>query len=956
MVNLVTRYHNSKKMGLIDGKSIAKSIRNRISTQIQSIKSTNPRFNPTLTIFQVGTRQDSSTYVRMKRKASEDAGIHVNFIHLDESITEQSFLAQIDEQNNNPLVHGILIQLPISKHLNESTITARVKPCKDVDGFGPYNIGELNKRNGSPFFIPCTPQGIIELLKQSDVKISGANAVVLGRSDIVGAPVACLLRSLDATVTTLHSKSRNIQNFLQNADIVIVAIGHPEFVKGEWFSNNPNVVVIDVGTNYIEDSSTKSGFRCVGDVEFSSAQKYVRLLTPVPGGVGPMTVAMLMQNVFIAACSSLKSDTKQIFEPIKLSLSKPVPSDFEISRNQNPKPITQIASEAGILPSELELYGNFKAKIKLSILDRLSNRENGKYILITGITPTSLGEGKTTITVGLAQALGCHLNKMAFATVRQPSMGPTFGIKGGAAGGGYSQVIPMDEFNLHLTGDIHAISMANNLLAAAIDARIFHESTQQDNALYRRLVPVKNGIRKFTPTMLRRLEKLGISKTNPDDLTPDEITKFARLDIDPKTITWRRVVDCNDRFLRGITIGEAPTERGFTRSTGFDISVASECMAILSLSNSLKDMRQRLGQIVVATSKSGVPITAEDIGCAGAMAALLKDAIKPNLMQTLEGTPVLVHSGPFANISIGANSVLADKIALKLVGVDSSLPKDVKNSTKGYVVTEAGFDFAMGGEKFLDIKCRSSGLIPNVIVIVVTVRALKVHGGGPEIIAGTPLATEYLHENVELVEKGCSNLSKQITNAKMYNLPVLIAINKMSTDTELEHQVIRDISLKAGAVDAIVSNHWEEGGKGAIMLANRVIEVAELSNSDFKYLYDTEKLSIEAKISSIAKSMYGAAEVEFEPEALENIELYNKQGFDKLPVCIAKTQYSLSHNAKLKGAPTGFKFPIKEIRASIGAGYLYALAAEIQKIPGLPTYCGFMNVELNEDDEIEGMF
>lgn len=941
---------------LIDGKAIAKEIRGEIAQEIKSIREKNASFKPTLAIFQVGTRPDSTTYVKMKRKAAEEAGIDVMFVHLEEDVSEHSLLSQIQEMNHDPAVHGVLVQLPVPAHISEAKVTSAVEARKDVDGFGPYNIGELNKRNGKPFFHPCTPRGIIELLTRSGVQIAGSKAVVIGRSDIVGAPVAELLKSLDATVTVLHSKSKDIASYVAEADIVVVAIGKPEFVKGEWFKNNSNAVVIDVGTNFVDDSSKKSGYRCVGDVEFDAARQYVKLITPVPGGVGPMTVAMLMSNTFIAAKRALEGGDKPEFVPLPLNLIKPVPSDFEISRAQKPKEITQVAYEAGILPSELEPYGSTKAKVKLDLLERLSSRENGKYVLVAGITPTPLGEGKSTTTVGLAQALGAHLNRTVFANVRQPSMGPTFGIKGGAAGGGYSQVIPMDEFNLHVTGDIHAISMANNLLAAAIDTRMFHESTQKDAALYKRLVPSKRGSRKFTPTMKRRLKKLGIDKEDPNELTPEEITAFARLDIDPETITWRRVVDCNDRFLRGITIGEAPTERGFTRHTGFDISVASECMAVLALANSLSDMRERLGRIVIGASKAGVPITCEDIGCAGAMTALLKDAIKPNIMQTLEGTPVFVHAGPFANISIGANSVLADKMALKLAGVDASLSEEEKRDNQGYVVTEAGFDFTMGGERFLNIKCRSSGLVPDVVVIVATVRALKVHGGGPEVKAGAPLPAAYLNEDVDLLRKGCANLAKHIANANAYNLPVVVAINKMSSDTEREHAVIREESIKAGAVDAIVSNHWEEGGKGAVALAEGVIKACELPKQEFKFLYETEGLSVEDKIGAIAKEMYGAGEVEFLPEAQKKIELYTKQGFGNLPICIAKTQYSLSHDANLKGVPTGFKFPIRDVRASIGAGYLYALAAEIQTIPGLPTHCGFMNIEVNDEGEIEGMF
>lgn len=947
---------------LIDGKAIAAEIRATLNHEIKTIQAKHGDFKPHLTIIQVGDRPDSSTYVRMKLKAAEESDIECNIIKLPESVTEFELLHQIHQLNNNINVDGILIQLPIPAHLDETKITSAVVADKDVDGFGPFNVGELSKKGGNPLFLPCTPKGIMQLLQHTNVKLEGKNAVVLGRSDIVGKPMANLLTKAHANVSILHSKTPLdvLKQYLALAQIVVVAIGQPNFVKGDWL--NPEAVVIDVGANFIDDASKKSGSRMVGDVDFDSAKDKVAALTPVPGGVGPMTVANLLDNVLIAAKVhyNKNNETPKFTNPLKLDLLDPVPSDFEISRAQQPKKIDQVALEAGILDSELELFGSYKAKVSLDILNRLKNKKNGKYVLVTGITPTPLGEGKSTTTVGLAQALGAHLGKNVFANVRQPSMGPTFGIKGGAAGGGYSQVIPMDEFNMHVTGDIHAISMANNLLAAAIDTRIFHENTQKDGPLYKRLVPAKKGVRKFPTCHLRRLQKLGITKTNPDDLTPEEVSKFVRLDIDPDTITWRRVVDCNDRFLRGITIGEAPTERGFTRKTGFDISVASECMAILALSNSLQDMRERLGKMVIASSKAGEPITCEDIGCAGALTALLKDAIKPNIMQTLEGTPVFVHAGPFANISIGASSVLADKMALKLAGTSPDLSEEEREEQEGYVVTEAGFDFTMGGERFINIKCRSSGLVPDVIVIVATVRALKVHGGGPEVKAGAPLAAEYTQENCELLEVGCSNLAKHIANARQYGLPVVVAINKMSSDTDKEHEIIKQASLKAGAIDAIVSNHWQEGGKGAVDLAEGVIKASNSIDKDFKFLYDlgegSQPGSIEANIEAIAKNMYGAGEVEYLPEAQKKIDTYTKQGFGNLPICIAKTQYSLSHDAALKGVPTGFKFPIRDVRASIGAGYLYALAAEIQTIPGLPTHCGFMNVEVNEDGEIDGLF
>ena len=899
----------------IDGKAIANKIQARINTEIKKTQEINPRYKPSLTIVQVGDRSDSSTYVRMKLKAAEEANIVCNLVNYPETITEAELLQNITQFNNDSSIHGILVQLPIPKHISEHAVTSAVAAEKDVDGFGVGNIGELSKRGGHPLFTPCTPKGVMVMLKEAGVELSGKKAVVLGRSDIVGSPVSALLRNADATVTVCHSKTTDIQDCIKQADVLIAAIGKPNFVKGEWLK--PGAVVIDVGTNFIKDDSKKSGQRMVGDVDFASAVEVASKISPVPGGVGPMTVAMLIQNVADAATSYFERQKARHIKPLPLKLVHPVPSDIAVSRAQRPKPITTVAREVGIASHELEPYGASKAKVDLSLLQRLGHRRNGRYVLVTGITPTPLGEGKSTTTVGLTQALAGHLNKIAFANVRQPSQGPTFGIKGGAAGGGFSQVIPMDEFNLHLTGDIHAISAANNLLAAAIETRMFHEATQKDGALYKRLVPAKKGKRDFQPVMFSRLKKLGIEKTNPDDLTPEEITKFARLDIDPDTITWRRVLDVNDRHLRQITVGKAPTEKGLERDTGFDISVASECMAILALSNNLRDMRERLGRMVIATSKAGDPVTCDDIGAGGALTALMKDAIKPNLMQTIEGTPVFVHAGPFANISIGASSVLADKLALKLAGTEVD---EDHNEKTGFVITEAGFDFTMGGERFFNIKCRSSGLIPDAVVVVATVRALKVHGGGPEITPGGALHEVYRTENVDILRKGCVNLRKHVSNARQYGIPVVVAINKFETDTDAEISIVKEEALAAGAADAIPANHWAEGGKGAVDLAQGVIK-ASAQEKDFKLLYDLNG-NVQERIERIGKVMYGAEKVEFSELAQKKVDTYEKQGFGNLPICIAKTQYSLSHDPALKGAPTGFTVPIRDVRLAVGAGYL----------------------------------
>ena len=629
------------------------------------------------------------------------------------------------------------------------------------------------------------------------------------------------------------------------------------------------------------------------------------------------------------------------FTPTPLRVRSPVPADLDIAQEAELKPITQLAEELGLLPEELELYGSYKAKVRLEVLERLKDVPDGKYIDVTAITPTPLGEGKTTTTVGLSQALGAGLGKRVFTCIRQPSQGPTFGIKGGAAGGGYSQVIPMEEFNLHLTGDIHAITAANNLLAAAIDTRMYHESRQSDESLFNRLCPPNsNGERSFSPSMLRRLKKLGVDKTDPDKLTERERTTFVRLNIDPNSITWRRVIDTNDRFLRTITIGQGPEEKGFTRETGFDITVASEIMAILALTTDLADMRERFGRIVIGTDKAGAAVTAEDLGAAGAMAVLMRDAIRPTLMQTLQGTPVFVHAGPFANIAHGNSSIIADKIALKLAD---------------YVVTESGFGADIGMEKFFNIKCRYSGLTPNVVVMVATVRALKMHGGGPKVVAGKPMDPAYTEENLDLLRAGLPNLRAHIKNAQRFGIPVVVAVNSFVNDTRAELELVREASLEAGADDSVVARHWAEGGGGAVDLAKAVIKAAE-KPSNFQFLYPLEA-TIKEKIDTICREIYGADGVEFLPEAEARIELYTRLGFDKLPICMAKTHLSLSHDPALKGVPKGFTVPVRDIRASVGAGFLFPLVGKMRTLPGLPTRPAFYDVDLElETGRVVGLF
>ncbi|MBE3100736.1 MAG: formate--tetrahydrofolate ligase [Firmicutes bacterium] len=563
-------------------------------------------------------------------------------------------------------------------------------------------------------------------------------------------------------------------------------------------------------------------------------------------------------------------------------------SDIEIAQAAKMKNIKEIAEVLGIDEKYLELYGNYKAKVQLGILDELKSRPDGKYIDVTAITPTPLGEGKTVTTIGLSMALN-KIGKKAVTCIRQPSLGPVFGIKGGAAGGGYSQVLPMEDFNLHLTGDTHAVGLAHNLLAAFLDTHLM---------------------------------------------------KGNDLNIDPFSITLNRVVDINDRVLRNIIVGLGGAANGLPRETGYDITVASEVMAILALTTSLKDLRQRLGKMVVGTTYDGRPVTAEDLKVAGAMTVLLRDAIKPNLLQTVEHTPCFVHAGPFANIAHGNSSIIADLMAIKL---------------GEYVVTESGFGADMGAEKFMDIKCRYSGLKPDAVVIVCTVRALKMHGGGFEFIPGQPVNKELMEKpNIEAVVKGCSNLEKMIENMKLFGLQVVVAVNNFDSDTSEEIEAIRERAKAAGAEDAVVSKVWLKGGEGGVELAEAVVKAAE-KPSKFEFLYPLD-WSIKKKIETIATKIYGADGVDYLPLAEKKIELYTKQGFDKLPICMAKTHLSLSHDPNLKNRPKGFRVPIRDVRASVGAGFLYPLLGEMRTMPGLPKVPAGTKVDIDEDGNIVGLF
>jgi len=561
-------------------------------------------------------------------------------------------------------------------------------------------------------------------------------------------------------------------------------------------------------------------------------------------------------------------------------------SDIEIVRKAKKEPIEKIAKKLAIDKKYLIPYGHYIAKIDLSILDKIQDTKKGKYILVTAITPTPLGEGKTVTTIGLSMSLN-RLGKLTSACIRQPSLGPVFGIKGGAAGGGYSQVLPMEDFNLNFTGDVHAVGLAHNLAAAFLDNSVFKGNT---------------------------------------------------LNINPDKIYWRRVVDVSDRFLRNVRIGLGTKEDGIPRDTGFDITVASEIMAILALNSGLEDLRQRIGRIVLADTFTDKPVTTQDLKVAGSMSVLLKDAIKPNLIQTIENTPCFVHAGPFANIAHGNSSILADRIALAF---------------SDYVVTEAGFGADCGAEKFFDIKCRTSGFIPDAAVIVCSIRALKAHSGKFKVVAGKPLDEGLVKENLSALGEGICNLEKHIENVKMFGVPVVVVINRFTADTDKEVDLVKKKALEFGADACEISEVWLKGSKGGIDLAKSVIKAANLPKK-FNFLYPLD-LPIKEKIRIIATKIYGARDVEYSDLAEEKIKLFTQRRWDNLAICMAKTHLSLSHDPNLKGRPKDFILPIRDIRASIGAGFLYPLCGKMQTMPGLPSHPVGENIDINGKGNIVGL-
>ncbi|KAF6115122.1 methylenetetrahydrofolate dehydrogenase (NADP+ dependent) 1 like [Phyllostomus discolor] len=906
--------------------SIVREVIQNSKEVLHLLQEKNPAFKPVLAIIQAG---DDNLMQEVNQNLAEEAGLNITHICLPPESGEDEIIDEILKINEDTRVHGLALQ--ISENLFSNKVLNALKPEKDVDGVTDVNLGKLVRGDAHECFVSPVARAVIELLEKSGVNLDGKKVLVVGAHGSLEATLQCLFQRRGSMTMSSQWKAPQLQSKLHEADVVVFGSPKPEEIPFSWIQ--PGATVLNCSHDLL---SGKLGRGSPGE-HFSG---------PITeNDVSLLAAALRIQNMVVSGRRWLREQqyTRWRLHCLKLQPLSPVPSDIEISRAQTPKSVDVLAKEIGLLADEIEIYGKSKAKVRLSLLERLKDQADGKYVLVAGITPTPLGEGKSTVTVGLVQALTAHLNINSFACLRQPSQGPTFGVKGGAAGGGYAQVIPMEEFNLHLTGDIHAITAANNLLAAAIDTRILHESTQTDKALYNRLVPSVNGVREFSDIQLARLKKLGIDKTDPGALTEEEMRRFARLDIDPSTITWQRVLDTNDRFLRKITIGQANTEKGCSRQAQFDIAVASEIMAVLALTNSLKDMKERLGRMVVASDKNGHPVTAEDLGVTGALTVLMKDAIKPNLMQTLEGTPVFVHAGPFANIAHGNSSVLADKIALKLVGEE------------GFVVTEAGFGADIGMEKFFNIKCRASGLVPNVVVLVATVRALKMHGGGPSVTAGVPLKREYTEENIQLVADGCCNLQKQIQIAQLFGVPVVVALNVFKTDTRAEIDLVCELAKRAGAFDAVPCYHWSVGGKGSVDLAWAVREAAS-KRSRFRFLYDVQ-LPIVEKIRTIAQAVYGARDIELSPEAQAKVDRYTEQGFGNLPICMAKTHLSLSHQPDKKGVPRDFILPISDVRASIGAGFIYPLVGTMSTMPGLPTRPCFYDIDLDtETEQVKGLF
>ncbi|XP_071044516.1 uncharacterized protein [Parasteatoda tepidariorum] len=759
------------------------------------------------------------------RGTLEAVGVSLKSVAVDTGDNDSCVYDAIAQLNKDSSIHGILVELPYDFSGDHQSLFDSILPAKDITGLSRDSVnGFLRRRTDASQH--GFSAAILELIKKLKPSAMHGNICIVGFKN--PSILSQVLIEHNSVVTVCRNCDEKLPSIINNADVIISISLVYEKIK-QWMKPNSILISCSLASTEEQDLNTENHIVVSNHTFYAEVAKvYAR---------------NLLQNI------------KNLYDPewslksIPLKFGPPGQSDLDIARAQQLKHIADLAKEMNLFPHEIELYGYTKCKVSLSVLDRLKTRKSGKYVVVAGITPTPLGEGKSTTAVGLCQALAVQMKRNTIVCLRQPSQGPTFGIKGGAAGGGYSQVVPMEEFNLHLTGDTHAVTAANNLLAAQIDARIFHEATATDDGLYKRLVKIVNGKKVFSRIQIARLERIGIQKTDPDSLTPEEIKKFCRLDIDPSTVSWYRVIDTNDRFLRKIHVGLAKTEKEMCRETRFDIAVASELMAILALTTDMADMKEKISKIVVANDRSGNPVTADDLGVSGALAVLMKDAINPNLMQTLEGAPVFVHAGPFANIAHGNSSIIADKIALKLVGKD------------GFVV--------------------------------------------------------------------------------------------FRTDTDAELSLLKTLVEKDGA-RSVICKHFTEGSKGAKDLAQAVIDASQ-QPVDFKFLYDL-KLPIAKKIEIIAKEIYGADGVEFDKVAQEKMDLFEKQGFGGLPVCMAKTPLSISHDPAKKGVPTNFVVPIQDIKLSAGAGFVYPLLGAVLTMPGLTIRPCFYDIDIDpETGDIEGL-
>ncbi|KAM4633499.1 C-1-tetrahydrofolate synthase, cytoplasmic isoform 2-T3 [Polymixia lowei] len=857
---------------VVSGNKTSQLVRQRLKKEVEKMRTQFPGFRPGLVVLQVGDRDDSNLYISMKLKAAAEIGINANHIRLPRTATEDEVMQSIVSVNENPSVHGLIVQLPLDSvhRMDTERVTNAVSPHKDVDGLTSINAGKLSRGDLADCYIPCTPNGCMELISQTGVSVAGKHAVVIGRSKIVGAPMHDLLLWNHATVTNCHSKTQDLPQQVGRADILVVGAGKAEMVRGEWVKEG--AVVIDCGINHIPDETKANGKRVVGDVHYPSANQRAGFITPVPGGVGPMTVAMLMENTVQSAWRFLKRNQagRWNISYTKLTPQNLQPSNATISQSCRPKAISRLVREVGLFSEEAEPYGGFRAKVSPAVLQRLREQPDGKYVVVTGITPGPEGEGRTTTTLGLAQALGAHLNINCLACIPQHTHIYCSGTRGLAVGGGYSQVFPIEEVCLQLSGESQAVRAASELVVQAVQSRLLAEAAQSQQTLFERLVPLKNGQRIFSQSQINRLKKVGIEKSDPATLTAEDILQFVDLDIDPQI-----------------------------NLESLSKAVSSELIAILALSRGPQDMEDRLARMVVTTSRRGTAITTDQLDISRVLSVLLRQAAKPNLMQTLEGSPVLLHNSVMSDMAHSCSSVLADQIALKLVG------------PQGIVVTDAGGSADIGLEKFLNIKCRRAGLQPDVVVMVATVAGLRMHGGG----AKSPAS----------LENGCRHLRKQVENVRAFGLPVVVAVNVFSRDTAAELELVCSQAMLAGAADAMPCSHWAEGGAGALALGQAVQRAAETPHQ-LNFLYDLEAPIVE-KIRTLAQKLYGAEDVQLQPEAQQKVALFTELGLASLPVCMVKTPLSLSHDPERKGVPSGFILPIRDIEASLGAGYLSPLVA-----------------------------